>query len=419
YLFLLFCSGLASAQPVIGSPVDFTLCDNGNDGVEILDLTTQTAGILNGLSPATHTLNYYMSLADALNSVNPISVPSAFTATSGQPIYVGVFANANPSQVATTNFTATFMPGPTAVMFVSQPVICQSDLVTITFMGSGPFAPYTFMYALNGVAGTVVSDGAGVATLSLSDLAPGTYSISLNSVSSSMCQTPLSGQTAFTVVSNVASNQAPDLTISETPSDGVATFDLTSNGPIILGTLDPLNHSLSYHITMADAANGTNPLSGPSAFINSVNPQTIYVRVQNNQSGCFVITSFDLHVVDSGIVNIPDANLKAALVNASSTVQIGSTVFPNSSNTPDVYTTIDTNADGEIQFSEAEAIVFLNVNNKNILSMQGIEAFTNLRFLYCANNGLTALDPGNLPNLTYLGCYENMIASVDLSGLPA
>ena len=55
-------------------------------------------------------------------------------------------------------------------------------------------------------------------------------------------------------------------------------------------------------------------------------------------------------------VNIPDTNFKNALIEAG----------------------IDTSGNGEISQDEAEAITYLDVSDKNISDMTGIEAFINL-----------------------------------------
>ncbi len=61
--------------------------------------------------------------------------------------------------------------------------------------------------------------------------------------------------------------------------------------------------------------------------------------------------------VNAQVVNIPDANFKAALVDDLS---------------------INTNGDGEIQVSEALATTNINVRDSHITDLSGIEAFTNL-----------------------------------------
>ena len=68
------------------------------------------------------------------------------------------------------------------------------------------------------------------------------------------------------------------------------------------------------------------------------------------------------------IVNIPDANFKNALVNSASASEIpfGTTHE------------VDTNNNGEIEVSEASAVVYLDVNGKSITSLEGIAAFSNL-----------------------------------------
>lgn len=75
----------------------------------------------------------------------------------------------------------------------------------------------------------------------------------------------------------------------------------------------------------------------------------------------------------------------------------------------------DTNGlNGNIWQSEAEALTSLNLNNKNISSLVGIEGFVNLTDLTCKNNLLTALDVSNNVNLTQLNCENNQLAALTL-----
>jgi len=106
---------------------------------------------------------------------------------------------------------------------------------------------------------------------------------------------------------------------------------------------------------------------------------------------------FALQTAQSQIVNIPDANFKNALLNHSPV--------------------IDTNGDGEIQVSEAEAATYLRVSNQNIFSVEGIQAFSNIGSLYCEDNQLTNLDVSGLSNLGWLFCHNNQLTSLDVSGL--
>lgn len=94
------------------------------------------------------------------------------------------------------------------------------------------------------------------------------------------------------------------------------------------------------------------------------------------------------------IVNIPDPNFKAALLADGN---------------------INTNGDGEIQVSEAEAAVHVSVVGNNINNLTGIEAFINITFLECSDNNLTSIDITNNPELEIFECYNNQLNSIDVS----
>src|SRR5687768_3157173 len=85
-----------------------------------------------------------------------------------------------------------------------------------------------------------------------------------------------------------------------------------------------------------------------------------------------LVLSLSTNQAHAIIVNIPDANFKAALVSNSA---------------------INTNLDTEIQDTEAAAFAgTLDVSNLLISDLTGIEAFTAMIGLDCANNNITSLD---------------------------
>lgn len=77
----------------------------------------------------------------------------------------------------------------------------------------------------------------------------------------------------------------------------------------------------------------------------------------------------------------------------------------------------DTNNDGKIQKSEAEAVKEINVIGREIKSLKGIECFTNLEKLYCYQNSLTELNVSQNKALKSLICNSNFITSLDVSAL--
>lgn len=95
------------------------------------------------------------------------------------------------------------------------------------------------------------------------------------------------------------------------------------------------------------------------------------------------------------IVTIPDANFKAALIEEG----------------------VDLNNDGEIQVSEAEAQTSLEVYNKNISSLEGINSFINLISINASTNQLTSVNINNLVNLEELHLPFNQLSNISFSNL--
>jgi len=80
---------------------------------------------------------------------------------------------------------------------------------------------------------------------------------------------------------------------------------------------------------------------------------------------------------------------------------------------------VDQNSDGNIQFTEATSVTTLNLDQSNIASLDGIQAFANLVSLQCSNNLLTSLDVSGLVNLTTLKCQYNFLSTLNVSDLPS
>ncbi len=106
------------------------------------------------------------------------------------------------------------------------------------------------------------------------------------------------------------------------------------------------------------------------------------------------------------IVTIPDSNFKSTLVNSNC-------VDVNNDGVGDI--DADTNDDGEIQVSEAQAVNSLVLRNSGISSLVGIESFVNLEDLICENNFLESLDLSQNTSLVSLDCSRNDLISLDLS----
>lgn len=135
-------------------------------------------------------------------------------------------------------------------------------------------------------------------------------------------------------------------------------------------------------------------------------------------------------LLNAQTINIPDANLKAKLLSASST----NTVAYGSGG----YMKIDTNNDNEIQVSEAMMVDSLNIQGTPgslINSLLGLSGFQNLkkldisgnftpevildlpelRILKCTGSGVLTISPNQIPNLEVLHCELNQLLELDLT----
>lgn len=103
--------------------------------------------------------------------------------------------------------------------------------------------------------------------------------------------------TGFMGTAQVA-NQPEDLLICEENSDGIGFFDLTITAPEILGSQNPSDFTITYYISLIDAQNAVNPVASPEIYVNTSNPQTIYVRLESLINGMFDTTDFNILVED-------------------------------------------------------------------------------------------------------------------------
>ena len=75
----------------------------------------------------------------------------------------------------------------------------------------------------------------------------------------------------------------------------------------------------------------------------------------------------------------------------------------------------DKNNDKEVSINEASMVKAIACDNKSIQSLSGIEYFTNLESLSCANNQLKSIDVSHNASLTELKCSGNLLTNLDVS----
>jgi gliding motility-associated-like protein len=183
--------------------------------------------------------------------------------------------------------------------------------VLINVIGS---PPYTFkINSRNGDTTFNINNGNNNTFLGLT---AGTYNFEVQD----QCGSIKNGDYAVGTLPNLVSANAPQAMLScQTTSQQFATFDLTTQNSAILGTQNKDNYIVSFYLTSVEASNAINPIANPNFFINSSNPQTIFVRVIHKIiTGCFATTSFQIIVGQKPIVILP----AKAIVCENGTVEI-------------------------------------------------------------------------------------------------
>ena len=157
--------------------------------------------------------------------------------------------------------------------------LCEGDMFTLDASVAG--AAMSYQWNRNAVPLAGETNATYTATTT------GNYSVNISYTAS--CSTIASVFLEF-----ISPNSTTPTDMQACGTGGMAIFDLSSKTPEILGALVAADHTVSYHETQADAEAGINAIPNPGAYTNTMNPQTVYVRVSENTFGCSSIEEFDL-----------------------------------------------------------------------------------------------------------------------------
>jgi Leucine-rich repeat (LRR) protein len=189
---------------------------------------------------------------------------------------------------------------------------------------------------------------------------------------------------------DVSSNTA--LTELWCQSNSLTSLDVSSN--TALTSLSCYSNSL----TSLNVKNGNN-INFPLGFLFNAtnNPSLVCIEVDDVAYSTANWTDIDAgasYSSDCYNTSIPDPVFEQALID------LGHDSGP---------------IDGLVTTSNISSLTFLNVYNKGISSLTGIEDFTALTILYCDSNSLTSLDVSSNTALTTLVCRSNSLTSLDVS----
>ena len=310
FLFFSLTIALIGYSQVANQPSDILICDDDNDGFIQFDLTIQDAVVLGSQNPSDYILTYHVLQADADTGSNPIVNVSNYTNTSNpQQIYVRL-EDANTGSYDTTSFSIEVLPPPSPATPTSLEVCDADNDGFVVFDLESKTAEI-----LNGETGVTITyhEVYGSAELDYAQItSPYNNLTDYNQTIYVRAENDLTG--CFTTTELLLVVHNTPVPVLPTPletcdddyyqdMDGLATFDLTLKDAEITGGNS--NWSVSYFETYADATANIAAIDPVNAYENIVIPQTLYVRVEDNNTGCAGFTTLTIRVNPNPTPQVP------------------------------------------------------------------------------------------------------------------
>ncbi|MGJ8591629.1 MAG: gliding motility-associated C-terminal domain-containing protein [Aquaticitalea sp.] len=288
-------------EPTANAVPDLVACDDASgDGFESFDLESQTAGILGGQDPSLFNVTYHLTVGDAINNTGALNSPYINTANP-QTIYVRVEDANSTTCIARTNFDLVVL-GSDITATSADMEVCDDasgdgfevfDLTSndVNILGSQDPANFVVTYYLTEADANAGTDPLTSPYTNISN--PQTIWARVGLTASVDCYAIVSFDL---IVSPAPIAVGVDMEVCDDASgDGFEAFDLTTNDINILNGQDPMDYTVAYYATEADANAETSPLVSP--YTNVTNPQTIWARVDSSGAlDCYSVVSFDLIV---------------------------------------------------------------------------------------------------------------------------
>lgn len=302
------CHTTESFEIIVNTLPNFTaisnykICEDASDGIGDFIFSTKDAEILNGQTGKE--VFYFLNQTDADNNTNAIDKTSVYQNVSNpQTIFVRVQNITDANCYGTTSFT---------IEVGTNPVF---NIPTDWFVCDDVLNDGSETFDLN-VKVQEISEG-------ITDTLDITFYTSLSNAENLINPLPLqfantlNPQQIFAVIDNgtICNSitsfelnviQSPEvnpsipITLCDEDYDGITEFDLTQAEVDILDVRQD-DITVTYFVTVEDLEADTNAISNPNAYTNISNPQTVYIKVNNTISNCFITTPLELNV------NLPPA----------------------------------------------------------------------------------------------------------------
>ncbi len=302
-----FCHAIAEfglnviQVPTVNLPSAMVTCDDDYDGISFFDLSTSELQILD-VRNNDIIVTYFETLEELEGNTNEILSPKNYNNISNpQTVYVKVKNTISDCFVSVALELMVNLP---PVINAIEPIeICDNNSqtynlteainllitntsnITVTFFHNNADA----ISNQNEIGNTYTYDSPNkTISLRATDNSSGCYAIS-----------------SFDLIvhPNPIANTVADLEKCDDDYNFEQYFDLSQQTPIILGTQNPNQFTVSYHEILNDAMDSENKIENLN--YNAIDGQEIFIRIENNTTFCYNITSFFTIVNRKPVVDIP------------------------------------------------------------------------------------------------------------------
>lgn len=287
--------------PAATQPTPYIICDTTDgfpDGFSIINLEDKISEAIGNPIPTGLNIDFFTSFDDANSFTNPIpSLDLTAYNSNTQIIYIRVESN-----IATSGC---YNIVELEVIVNTLPIIPPISNFQICQTGGSSTAEFLLVdkdiEILDGQTGKEVfyfEDVAYTIPIDKNNLYPNTSSpqtiyVRVENITDPTC---FATSTFLMQVSPdpIYNAPTPFLTCDDISNDEIEIFDLDSKiAEISQGSTDNLN--ISFHLSETDAENSAGALTSP--YTNVANPQTLYTRIESDDSLCFVVEQISLNIV--------------------------------------------------------------------------------------------------------------------------
>ena len=286
--------------PATTKPSDIVVCDNDQDGFSVVNLNDKISEIV----PSTTGLDidFFTSFEDADNDTNfiPVNERDAYN-TDTQTIYVRVEDNVSDTNCyAIVFFEAIINTLPVIANDIRFQVCEPNGNSTADFIlpeidpvildGQTGKDVYYFENEVDAINGNLTN---AIPKDRPYNSGTRTIYIRVENITDSTCLS--TGSIIIEVAPEPIYDPIIDYLVCDDDSnDGVNIFDLEDKANEIKATSpDVLN--ISFHLNPTNANNNLDPL--PLSYTNVTNPQSIYVRIESEDSLCYVVEELGINII--------------------------------------------------------------------------------------------------------------------------